>query len=99
MGIYLNFIGIPQMTTHIVPISSARSNLFTLAQSTIESHQPITLTSKHGNVVLMSEEDFKAMQETLYLTSIPGLIEDVKVGRKTPKNKLSKRDELPWSKK
>lgn len=87
------------MTTHIVPISSARSHLFTLAQETIESHQPITLTSKHGNVVLMSEEDFKAIQETLYLTSVPGLVDDVKSGRKTPKNKLSKRDELPWSKK
>lgn len=87
------------MTTHIVPISSARSNLFTLAQTTIESHQPITLTSKHGNVVLMSEEDFKAMQETLFLASIPGLVKDVKAGRKTPKNKLSKRDELPWAQK
>ncbi len=87
------------MTTHIVPISSARSNLFSLAQSTIESHQPITLTSKHGNVVLMSEEDFKAIQETLYLMSIPEVVEDVKAGRKTPKNKMAKRDELPWSKK
>lgn len=83
------------MTTHIVPISSARSNLFSLAQSTIESHQPITLTSKHGNVVLMSEEDFKAIQETLYLMSIPEVVEDVKTGRKTPKNKMAKRDELP----
>ena len=87
------------MTTHIFPISSARSNLFSLAQATIESHQPITLTSKHGNVVLMSEEDFKAIQETLYLMSMPGLVEDVKAGRKTPKNKMAKRDELPWSKK
>jgi PHD/YefM family antitoxin component YafN of YafNO toxin-antitoxin module len=47
----------------------------------------------------MSEEDFKAIQETLYLLSIPGVVEDVKSGRKTPKNKLAKRDELPWSKK
>ncbi len=80
----------------ILPISSARSNLFTLAQETIDSHEPITLTTKHGNVILLSEDDFKAMQETVYLQSIPGLVEDVKAGRKSPKKDLSTRDKLPW---
>lgn len=84
------------MLTHIIPISSARANLFTIAQDTIESHQPVTLTSKKGNVVLMSEDDYKAMLEALYLTSIPGLVDYVKKGRKEPKEKLSKRDDLPW---
>lgn len=84
------------MSTHIIPISSARANLFNLAQDTIESHQPITLTSKKGNVILMSEEDYKAMMETLYLISIPGVVKDVKKGRKEPKEKLSKRSDLPW---
>ena len=83
-------------TNNIIPISSARSHLFSLAQAVIESHKPITLTSKLGNVVLLSEDDFNAIQETLFLLSIPNMVEDLKIGRKTPKNKLSKRDELPW---
>lgn len=84
------------MSSHIIPISSARANLFSLAQDTIDSHQPITLTSKKGNLVLMSEEDYKAMLETLYLSSIPGVVEDVKSGRRESKAKKSKRDKLAW---
>jgi antitoxin YefM len=80
----------------IMTISSARTNLFTIAQETIESHEPVIMTSKHGNVVLLSEEDFKAIQETLYLQSIPKLVEDLQTGRNEPKNKLGTREDLPW---
>jgi antitoxin YefM len=82
----------------ITTISSARTNLFTIAQETIESHEPVIMTSKHGNVVLLSEEDFKAMQETLYLQSIPNVVADVHKGREEPKNKLAVRKDLPWKK-
>jgi len=80
----------------ILPISSARAKLFTLAQTTIDSHEPVFMSTKHGNVVLLSEEDFSAIQETLYLQSIPNLVEDLKAGRKTPKKDLATRDQLPW---
>lgn len=78
----------------VIPISTARKSLFSLAQAVTESHEPIILTSKKGNVVLISEEDFRSTQETLYLYSIPRLLEDVKKGRKTPKNKLKHREDL-----
>ena len=80
----------------VMPISTGREKLFNLAQSVIESHEPVTLTGKKGNVVLLSEEDFRSIQETLYLYSIPGLLEDVKEGRETPENELGSRDDLPW---
>lgn len=80
----------------ILPISSARSDLFNIAQTTIETHEPVIMTSKHGNVVLLSEEDFKSIQETLYLQSIPGLVDDVKKGREEKEEDLSGRDDLPW---
>lgn len=80
----------------IMPISTGRENLFNLAQSVIESHEPVILTGKKGNIVILSEDDFKSIQETLYLHSIPNLIEDVKEGRKTPKAELATRKDLPW---
>lgn len=80
----------------IITISRARSNLFNIAQTAIETHEPVIMTGKHGNVVLLSEEDFKAIQETLYLQSIPGLTEDVREGRKEQKEDLGTRDDLPW---
>lgn len=80
----------------IVSISTGRANLFNLAQTTIESHEPIVMTGKHGNVVLLSEEDFRAIQETLHLQSIPNLVEDVNAGKKASKKDLATRDQLPW---
>lgn len=79
----------------VVTISAARSNLFKIVQNAIESHEPVIMTGKHGNVVLLSEEDFKSIQETLHLQTIPHLVEDVKKGRKQ-KSGLKTRKDLPW---
>jgi PHD/YefM family antitoxin component YafN of YafNO toxin-antitoxin module len=84
------------LSMQIVPISSARAKLFALAQTTIVSHEPVFMTSKHGNVVLLSEEDFRAIQETVHLQSIPNLVEEVKAGRKASKKNLATRHQLPW---
>ena len=80
----------------IVTISTARSNLFNIAQTAIETHEPVVITSKHGNVVLLSEEDFQAIQKTLHLQSIPDLVDEVKAGRKERKEDLGTRKNLPW---
>ena len=80
----------------IVSISYARDDLFSIVRNTIDSHEPVRITSRHGNVVLLAEEDFKAIEETLYLQSIPGLMEDVKKGRKARRKDLFTRDQLPW---
>jgi len=53
--------------------TQARSKLYRLIDDTAASHQPVTITGKRGNAVLISEEDWIAIQETLYLMSVPGM--------------------------
>jgi len=61
---------------------------------TAESHEPIQINGRRSNAVLISEEDYRSMQETLYLLSIPGMRESIVEGIKTPVAKLSKT--LKW---
>lgn len=79
---------------NIMTISSARADLFNVAQTAIDTHEPVVMTSKHGNVVLLSEADFKAIQETLFLQSIPNFVKEVREGLAEPKENLSTRDDL-----
>jgi len=63
-----------------VPVSEARSKLYRLIDETAASHEPVLITAKRGNAVLLSEEDWKASQETMYLLSIPGMRESISEG-------------------
>jgi len=60
--------------------SEARANLYRLIDQAADSHQPITITGKRGNAVLLSADDWNAIQETLYLLSVPGIRESIKEG-------------------
>lgn len=60
--------------------SEARSNLYRLMDEAAESHQPITISGKRNNAVLVSAEDWSAIQETLFLLSIPNMRESIKEG-------------------
>lgn len=74
--------------------SAARNNLYKLIDETSESHVPITIVGKRNRAVLVSESDWKAIQETLYLQSIPGMKESILDGAKEP---LSECDtKLDW---
>ena len=68
----------------IVNPTTARKEFFKLIDETIDSHEPIIIAGKRGNVVLISEEDYRSIQETIYLTSIPGMRERLLEGRDTP---------------
>lgn len=74
--------------------SEARANLYRLLDETAETHKPVRITGKRNNGVLVSEGDWSAIQETLYLLAIPGMRESLKKGMETPANKLAK--ELRW---
>lgn len=74
--------------------SQARTELYRLIDEVSESHEPVLITGKRNNGVLVSEGDWKAIQETLYLTSIPGMRESIKEGLKTPLKNCSKK--LVW---
>ncbi len=67
-----------------IPITQARSNLYRLLDETTQSHEPVQITGKRGNGILVSEEDWRAIQETLYLLSIPGMRESIREGLATP---------------
>jgi antitoxin YefM len=80
------------MTT--VTATEARKRLYNLVDNVAESHAPVQIVGKRNSAVLVSEEDWRAIQETLYLTSIPGMRESIQEGLKTPVEKCGK--ELKW---
>ena len=60
--------------------TEARSKLYSLIDEAAQTHKPITITGKRGNAVLPAEEDWNAVNETLYLVSIPGMRESIREG-------------------
>lgn len=80
------------MTT--LTASEARASLYRLIDQAAESHLPIMITGKRSNAVLLSAEDWQAIQETLYLLSIPGMRESIKEGMAQPLAESTK--DLDW---
>lgn len=78
----------------ILNATEARSRLYSLIDEAASTHQPIVITGKRGNAVLLSEEDWNAISETLHLMSIPGMRESIKEGMETPVSECS--EELDW---
>ncbi len=78
----------------ILNATDARARLYKLIDETSSTHQPILITGKRNNAVLLSEDDWKAINETLHLLSIPGMRESIKEGMESDISDLSK--ELDW---
>ena len=78
----------------VLNATEARSKLYTLIDETMETHQPILITGKRGNAVLVSEDDWNAISETLYLLSVPGMRGSIKDGMKEDLSESS--SELDW---
>ncbi len=72
-----------------ITASEARRRLFSLIDEVRESHQPVEIHGKRGSAVLLSVQDWRAIQETLYLTSIPGMRESILEGMAAPIDELS----------
>jgi antitoxin YefM len=77
-----------------LPISEAQPQLQQLIDQVVQSHKPILIRGEHSNAILLAEEDWSAIQETLYLLSIPGMRESIKTGLATP---IQKCDEVMHS--
>ena len=77
-----------------ITATEARRQLYRLVDEVQESHEPIQITGKRGNAVLVGEDDWRAVQETLYLVSIPGMRESIIEGMATPVDELE--DTLDW---
>ena len=67
-----------------VTASEARASLYRLIDEVAASHDPLLITGKRGNAVLLSEADWNAIQESLHLLSIPGMRESIREGMDTP---------------
>jgi PHD/YefM family antitoxin component YafN of YafNO toxin-antitoxin module len=77
-----------------VSINEASSDLSHLIHESVISHQPITIKGNEHNAVLLSEQDWQAIQETLYLLSIPNMRESIREGLATPLSECE--TELDW---
>ena len=80
------------MTT--LTASEARTNLYRLIDEAASAHEPLLITGKRNNAVLMSESDWTAIQETLHLLSVPGIRESIIEGMNTPTKELA--EKLEW---
>jgi len=74
--------------------TEARKNLYRLIDETSSTHEPITITGKRGNAVLLSESDWRAIQETMFIVNISGMRESIIEGFKTPIEDCS--EDLDW---
>ncbi len=80
------------MTT--LTATQARRQLYNLLDNVSDSHEPIQITGKRNSAILISESDWKAVQETLYLSAIPGMSESIKTGLAEPVENCD--TELDW---
>lgn len=74
--------------------TEARTKLYRLIDKTTLSHEPVVITGKRGNAVLISEEDWRSVQETMYLLNVPGMRESIRDGLVTPVEDCL--EELDW---
>ncbi len=77
-----------------VSATEARRDLYRLVDQVQDTHEPIQITGKRGNAMLVGEDDWRAVQETLFLVSIPGMRESILEGMATPVEELG--DEPGW---
>ncbi len=79
---------------NVITVSNARANLYRLVDEVSENSEPTMLVGKRHNAVLISEEEWRGIQETLYLSSIPGMVESIKAAAAEPLSEGSKT--LEW---
>lgn len=76
--------------------TSFRKNIYTLLEQTIRYNEPVNISTKEGNAVLMSEEDYLGVMETLHLLSIPEMKKKLMDGRDTPLSDCVPESEVEW---
>ncbi len=78
----------------VLTASEARASLYRLIDQAAESHEPIIISGKRANAVLISEEDWRSIEETLHLLAIPGMRESIKESMSEPLAKSKRK--LKW---
>ena len=79
-----------------INITNFRKSIYDLLEQTIKYNEPINITTKNGNAVVLSEEDYNSLMETLYIESIPGLKEEILERTKDKDEEFVDEDEVEW---
>ena len=79
-----------------INITNARKELYNLVEDVNLYSEPTLIVSKNGNAVLISESDWNAIQETIYLNSIPGMVESIKEGMDTAIEDCVPEEDVEW---
>ena len=79
-----------------VNVTNFRKDIYELLDQTITYNEPIHISTKNGNAIVLSEEDYNNIMETLYISSIPGLKEDIIKGLKEPIDECVDEKEVEW---
>lgn len=77
-------------------ITNFRKNLFVMLEQTIKFNEPIHISTKDGNAVVLSEEDYNGLMETMYLSTIPAMKEKIIEGLNTPIEECVPENEVEW---
>lgn len=80
--------------TKVITASQARSDIYNLIDETAQSHEPIIITGKRHNAVMVSQEDWKAIEETLYLTTISNMAQSITDAMNASENEFS--ESVEW---
>ena len=84
------------MNMDIINITSARKNLYQIIKAVNKTHVPVLITGKDGDAVLISSDDWKAIEETMYLNSVPGLANSILAAEAEPKETRVNADAVDW---
>ena len=82
------------MTT--TTVTNFRKNIYSMIENTVRFNEPVNITTKDGNAVMISEEEYLGLLETLYLTSVPGMKEKLVEGLDTPLSDTLSEEEVVW---
>ena len=80
--------------TKIMSVSQVRADIYNVMDETAQTHKPILITGKRNNVVMLSQEDWNAIEETLYLNSIPNMVSSIQDSMNAPDSEFS--ENIEW---
>ena len=80
--------------TKVMTVSQVRADIYNIMDETALTHEPILITGKRTNAVMLSQEDWNAIQETLYLSSIPNMVSSIKESMNAPDSEFS--EDIEW---
>ena len=80
--------------TKIMSVSQVRADIYNIMDETAQTHEPILITGKRNNVVMVSQEDWNAIEETLYLNAIPNMVSSIQEAMNAPDSEFS--ETIEW---